>query len=378
MQVAIMYDGFLDLTGTKWQIGGVETYLWHLARVCTDLGWGVTAYQTAASPFTTSIDQVRVVGVPPVSRHPQIRARRLYNYVRRHVSDGALLIFGSDHCSVRTDYPKAIAIQHGVTWDLAAEYLTLQPLLKHGAGAALLKVYLRTRAKRCFENCANRVCVDYNFLNWYRTVTSDPPKGRIWVITNFAILPKEDPVLPKTGEIVRVLFARRFVEYRGTRLIASAAHVLLKKYAAIRFTFAGEGPDEHWLRDQFSTEMRVQFTVYHPLDAVSVHAQHDIAVVPSLASEGTTFAVAEAMAAGCAVVASHVGGVTNMIIHNYNGLLIAPNASALTEALEDLITDPEKRTSLATAACRTAKAAFSYDRWYRSWRDVLQQVAANE
>ena len=138
-QVAITYDGLLDPTGKKWQIGGVETYLWHLSRVCLELGWNVTAYQTAAIPFTTHLDQVKVVGVPPLSRHPQIRAKRLYKHVKRFLTPEALLIFGSDHCSVRTDHSKTIAIQHGISWDLPAEYLTVQRALKRGPGAALWK-----------------------------------------------------------------------------------------------------------------------------------------------------------------------------------------------------------------------------------------------
>ena len=93
----------------------------------------------------------------------------------------------------------------------------------------------------------------------------------------------------------------------------------------------------NWLRQEFLNDLRVEFTMYHPKYAVSIHRRHDIAVVPSLASEGTTFAVAEAMAAGCSVIATHVGGVTNMIVHNYNGLLVSPDAAALVAGLETLI-----------------------------------------
>lgn len=73
-QVAITYDGLLDPTGKKWQIGGVETYLWHLSRVCLELGWNVTAYQTAAIPFTTHLDQVNCRGCAS-SKPPSANSR---------------------------------------------------------------------------------------------------------------------------------------------------------------------------------------------------------------------------------------------------------------------------------------------------------------
>jgi len=97
--------------------------------------------------------------------------------------------------------------------------------------------------------------------------------------------------------------------------------------------------------------------------------------VPSIASEGTTFSVAEAMAAGCAVVATHVGGITNMIIDGYNGLLIPPSAAALQAALERLINDGDLRRRLGQRAQQVAEASFGLERWRRQWTEVLTTVA---
>ena len=50
------------------------------------------------------------------------------------------------------------------------------------------------RAVRLFENCPNRVCVDHNFLNWYRTQAARRHWGRTWVIPNFAPIPTDKEV----------------------------------------------------------------------------------------------------------------------------------------------------------------------------------------
>ena len=106
-----------------------------------------------------------------------------------------------------------------------------------------------------------------------------------------------------------------------------------------------------------------------------VHLAHDIVVVPSLGSEGTSLSVAEGMGAGCAVVATNVGGITNMIIDGYNGLLVMPTAAALTTALERVIADPELRQALGSKAYETAVRSFSLEVWEAKWRQVLEEVA---
>ena len=157
--------------------------------------------------------------------------------------------------------------------------------------------------------------------------------------------------------------------------MAEATQRLLRRHANTTFTFAGEGPDEPWLRKQFAGEERVTFCRYRPEETLGFHGGHHIAVVPSIGSEGTSLSVAEAMAAGCSVVATAVGGITNMVIHGYNGLLVMPDADSLYEALAGLIVDPELRCQLGKRALDTARVSFSRERWEGQWCDVLREIA---
>jgi len=172
-----------------------------------------------------------------------------------------------------------------------------------------------------------------------------------------------------------VLFARRFVEFRGTRLFAGVVQRLLAQHPQVEFTWAGEGPDEDWLRRTFADQPRVTITKYLPQAAKEVYVRHHIAVIPSLASEGTSLSVAEAMGSGCAVVATCVGGITNMIIDGHNGLLVMPDADSLYGALHRLLENPALRRDLGAAARQCAETSFSLAAWKNRWRAVLQQVA---
>ena len=84
--------------------------------------------------------------------------------------------------------------------------------------------------------------------------------------------------------------------------------------------------------------------------------------------------LAEAMGAGCAVVATGVGGMTNMVIDGYNGRLVEPQAEALTAVLHEVVTDRSQRQRLATRGAETAREAFALERWRARWSRVLDEV----
>jgi glycosyltransferase involved in cell wall biosynthesis len=73
--------------------------------------------------------------------------------------------------------------------------------------------------------------------------------------------------------------------------------------------------------------------------------------------EGMPLALVEAMAAGCACVASDVIGVRGVIEHGVTGLLVPEgDARALADAIARLLNDPALRARLGTAASARALA----------------------
>ncbi|MBI3421081.1 MAG: glycosyltransferase family 4 protein [Candidatus Sungbacteria bacterium] len=85
----------------------------------------------------------------------------------------------------------------------------------------------------------------------------------------------------------------------------------------------------------------------------------DVFVLPSR-KEGLPYAIMEAMGAGLPVVASDVGGVPDLIVHDQNGLLVQPkNVLELTGAIATLLVNPAKRASLGLCASQTLMEKFS-------------------
>lgn len=381
MRVAILYYNFLNSTGTEQKIGGVETYLWNLAKLIVERGDEPVLFQPAVTSFERQIGHLKVIGVERNRKRLRRNIRKdLYEYAMSFIDKTQdFLIFGADHVSVPTDYPRTLSIQHGISWDVPGRLLRGNILGKIPMMPDwVCKKYTAYRSYLYFNNCTNRVCVDYNFLNWYRTQIEGSPEGNVWVIPNFVDLP--NGYHPEMGRYkkspVKVIFARRFVEIRGLYLMIQAVKNLLEVFKDVEFCFAGEGQGIRLIVDAFEKESRVSILRYMPDEALEIHETFHIAVVPSIGSEGTSLALLEAMGAGCAVVASDVGGMTNMVIDGYNGRLIAPTAENLETVLTELIRDQDLCSILGERAAETASSAFGLSKWKSRWSEVFDVVNA--
>ncbi len=378
MKVCILYHRFLDDAGNNRLIGGIQTYIYNLARVCHENMWEPIIFQSSANSFTKIVDGIKIIGVKRDNNNTFQGVSKMYQCACEAIDTNKdIIIFGADHCSVKTKSNRCILIQHGISWDLPVSFFRQDNFLnKTLIGKFFWKAKAVWDAKKAYENCKNRVCVDYNFLNWYKTILTGKLKGNNWVIPNFSVIPERQLINHRVenDETTKILFARRFTEYRGTRIMSEAAINILKDYKNVEFTFAGEGPDESWLREQFKTTRNVQFIKYLPNESQKIHSAHHISIIPSLASEGTSLSVAEAMSVGSLVIASSVGGITNMIIDNFNGILISPDANAIYNAIKSVLENPNKRIEISHCGYESAKKGFSIEVWKSRWVDVIKAL----
>lgn len=378
MNVFIVYRHFYDHDGEKQLIGGIQTYISQLALLCHDMGMNVSVYQPAYDYFEKIHENFTVFGFPCAFKKEKLQISSIVQYLQKKINyDTDIVIFAADHYSYKNDFKRSITIQHGISWDLPGDYLGNNKFFKFKLAQNLKKIKSCFEGLSNFEKCKFRVCVDYNYMNWHKTLSLKWDDNNSWVIPNFcnafaSKLEIEKKIKNKRPR--RILFARRFTAYRGLHIMAEVVKSILEKHSEIHFTFAGEGPGEDFLHEQFSNNSNVQVIKYLPEESLGVLLGHDIAIVPSVGSEGTSLAVAEAMGAGCVVVASAVGGITNMIIDGYNGILVKPDAISIINAIEKIMNDSELEKTLALEGYKTALNAFSLQNWQDKWKDVIGKI----
>jgi glycosyltransferase involved in cell wall biosynthesis len=400
MRVAILYNKLYKFDGTELSVGGIQTYLQRLSEVVTDLGWKSAIFQLSSFDFEREVGFVKVYGksgIPLESAEKDVGVFLTYCAEKWIGGSHGIIIFGSDIYFVNSSV-KSIAIQHGVYWDLPSaetsgdldKFAKNLPTRYHKKTHELVNKLRGCRVnqlRRAWISSGNEfnktiklirymVCVDYNYMNVSKAM-GRIIKTKTWVIPNFADLatPEEISTRRKGTTTIRVLFARRFFWYRGTRLIAPVFRRILTEFPDVSITIAGDGPDEIWLRDYFTDFERVIFFKYNHSEFTRVLLSHDIAVIPSLGSEGTSLSAIEAMAAGCVVVATCVGGLTNIIIDGYNGKLVMPEEEDLYSALHEVITNDALRHRLSERAYETVKESLGFDLWREKWRRVLLYVS---
>jgi glycosyltransferase involved in cell wall biosynthesis len=85
----------------------------------------------------------------------------------------------------------------------------------------------------------------------------------------------------------------------------------------------------------------------------------DLFVLPTL-NESFSNSLLEAMACGCCVVATAVGGNPELVIDGHNGMLFEPgNVEQLTDRLETALASTGLRRRLAADARRTIEAGYT-------------------
>jgi glycosyltransferase involved in cell wall biosynthesis len=130
------------------------------------------------------------------------------------------------------------------------------------------------------------------------------------------------------------------------------------------YTVIGEGELRQDL-ENYAKELNIEDIVRFMgwvKDSSNIYRELDIVVLTSL-NEGTPVSIIEAMAAGRPVVATDVGGVSDLVDNEKSGYLVeSDNEGIFADRLRDLIMNQEKRNKFGVKAKELAKNRFSKER----------------
>jgi L-malate glycosyltransferase len=161
---------------------------------------------------------------------------------------------------------------------------------------------------------------------------------------------------------VRVLTVAHLIRDKGV-------DHLLRAFAMVspssRLIVVGDGPELpelRYLARGLGVDSRVDFLGLRD-DVPRLLRSADIFVHPAVWAEAFANAPSEAMASGCAVIATATGGTPELIEDGTSGLLVPPaDVNALASALEMLLVDQERRVALGANARTRVEERFALAR----------------
>lgn len=166
---------------------------------------------------------------------------------------------------------------------------------------------------------------------------------------------------------------------KGHGWFLEAAAQLVAAWPRAQFVLVGDGPERATLEAQverLGLQSNVRFAGFQR-DVVPWIAALDILVLPTIQKEGFGRVLVEAGAMGKPVIATPIGGISEVIVAGETGLIVpAFDAKALFTALADLLSDPDRRTAMGLAGRRRAVNHFSIERMVGETEKVYRELLA--
>lgn len=216
--------------------------------------------------------------------------------------------------------------------------------------------YVRT-ARRMFEVASLAVCASADLADTLVTRCGAPAE-KVWVHHLGTDVTQAPSAEPEAGfEIVMV---GRLVEKKGMRYGIEAFARLSRRFSEARLTIIGKGPLNRALRrlaDSEGVADKVEFR--GPLSSAEVRAslsRAHVLLAPSVETSGLDresgiLVIKEAGAAARPTVATHHGGIPEIVKDGESGLLVPErDSAALAEALSVLALEGSFRRSLGRRA----------------------------
>ncbi len=160
-----------------------------------------------------------------------------------------------------------------------------------------------------------------------------------------------------------VLTICRINPQKGLEYLVKASQAVVKKVPNVRFVVRAYASEVEYKRSllKLITDCNMQdhFKIieeFSPYEEIPQYmAASDVFVLPSI-SEGLPVVILEAMACGVPVIGTKIGGISDVVINEYNGLLVEPkDVQGLADAIIRVLSDENLRHNLSRGALSTTQ-----------------------
>jgi glycosyltransferase involved in cell wall biosynthesis len=181
-----------------------------------------------------------------------------------------------------------------------------------------------------------------------------------------------------------LLYVGHLTEGKGVSyLLKAMAGLDSRLLSRLMLVVVGDGPERKML-ERLSVELGIDGHVRYtgrmpPAEVLTWYAVADIFVLPSL-SEGRPTVINEAMATGCAIVATDISGIPEQVTDGYNGFLVPPrDSAALREKIAYLAGDEGEMARMGrNSRKKLLDEDLTWERYADRMTGIYRQIAGSE
>jgi glycogen synthase len=222
------------------------------------------------------------------------------------------------------------------------------------------------------------VCVSTPLLAQIRRLVPEI-SCRSSVIRNGLKCPEVTP-RPLPFEAPMLLCLGRLVRQKGFDLALAAFASICDRFPKLRLVLAGDGPERASMERQSAAlglANRVEFRGWvAPEDIFNLINKATVVLMPSRL-EGLPSVALQAGIMARPMVATPIGGLTEIVVHQRTGLLIPPEDHVgLAEAIVFLLEHPEAAVQMGQAIRDRVKDMFNWEQCVDAYDTLFRQLAA--
>jgi len=177
---------------------------------------------------------------------------------------------------------------------------------------------------------------------------------------------------------VRLLCLGRLTRQKGFDIALAALSLIRAHFANVRLVIAGDGVERRQLEqqiDDLELSGQVECLGWVAPDRIPALINSATMVLMPSRIEGLPLVALQAAMAARPIVATRVGGIPEVIVHQDTGLLVEPeNASALAGAVMFLLANPDIAVEMGYSGRRRAQEVFSWEKCVASYKDLYRQL----
>jgi glycosyltransferase involved in cell wall biosynthesis len=352
--------------------GGVSVYGQRLAHGLANAGHEVFVITScpfislsSLKPSEEMDGKVRVLHIPPINIYDAYKSKNVPTFIKPifHIIN---LWNPAQHVLykniLRQERPDVVHIHdiYGISLSFLDAVKSLRiPLILtlHSFGLLCRKVTLLNRNSEICES-PNRFCSLYSraikeIIDSKPDIVTAPSQFLLDYHTNHGFFPRSKRIklangietdfheyIPKDkSDHFNILFVGRLGIHKGAHILIKA--ILNIANICVRLQIIGDGDYRIELEQLAKNDERIIFYGTIPNKEIThFYRMADVTVVPSLCYDNAPLVIQESFRNGTPVIGSRIGGIPEMIIHGYNGLLFDPgNVDELMQILQDLMSN---------------------------------------